>query len=65
MSTLVEIIKKVYSSLEDSDFQYYGGGTILLQNNSDGKGDYIAHWNHPSKSKPTADQLKAAEDALG
>jgi type I restriction enzyme M protein len=32
--------------------------TIVLQNDSDGKGDYIAAWNHPTLAKPTEDQLK-------
>ncbi|SVB36831.1 uncharacterized protein METZ01_LOCUS189685 [marine metagenome] len=65
MATLVEIIKEVHSSLSNSDFNYFSDGTILLQNDLDGNGDYIAKWEHPSLSKPTADQLKAAEDALG
>ena len=37
-----------------------GTGTIRLQNNSDGKGDFIAEWNHPSLSKPTQSQLDSA-----
>ena len=32
-------------------------GTILLQNDSDGKGDYIAKWEHPTLPKPTDEQL--------
>ena len=32
-------------------------GTILLQNDSDGKGDYIAKWEHPTLAKPTTEQL--------
>jgi hypothetical protein len=30
---------------------------IILQNDSDGKGDYIAKWEHPTLAKPTAEQL--------
>lgn len=30
---------------------------IILQNDSDGKGDYIAAWNHPTLTKPTPKQL--------
>ena len=26
-------------------------------NDSDGKGDYIAKWEHPTLAKPTAEQL--------
>ena len=31
--------------------------TIILQNDSNGKGDYIAKWEHPTLAKPTAEQL--------
>jgi hypothetical protein len=50
--TLVEKIKKLYPNLVEKDFFE----TIVLQN--DGKGDYIAVWNHPTLAKPTEDQLK-------
>ena len=32
-------------------------GTIVLQNDSDGKGDYIREWNHPTETQPTAEEL--------
>lgn len=32
-------------------------GTIMLQNDSDGKGDYIKEWNHPTETQPTAEEL--------
>jgi hypothetical protein len=32
-------------------------GTITLQNDSDGRGDYIAAWNHPTLPRPTEEQL--------
>jgi hypothetical protein len=32
-------------------------GTIMLQNDSDGKGDYIKAWNHPTETQPTAEEL--------
>jgi hypothetical protein len=35
------------------------GGTIQLRNDSDGKGDYIAKWEHPTLSRPTQEQLDA------
>jgi hypothetical protein len=54
---LSDKIKTIYPSLIDSDFAPITG-TILLQNDSDGKGDYIAVWNHPTLAKPTEDQLK-------
>lgn len=58
-SDLAKKIKKVHPSIADDDF-LVGTGTILLQNNSDGKGDFIAEWNHPSLSKPTQSQLDSA-----
>ena len=60
MSELRTKIKKIYSDLTDDDFKPIKGGTITLQNNSDGKGDFIAEWNHPSLSKPTQSQLDSA-----
>ena len=36
------------------------GGEVLLQNDSDGKGDYIKYWSDSiEKSKPTDEQLNA------
>lgn len=54
---MFEKIKSLYPSLNDADFDSLKG-TILLQNDSDGKGDYIAKWEHPTLSKPTEDELK-------
>lgn len=54
--TLPEKIKNVYPVLQDSDFHPLNG-TIRLQNDSDGKGDYIAAWNHPTLARPTEEQL--------
>jgi hypothetical protein len=56
MMTLSEKIKSIYSSLTDADFEPTKG-TILLQNDSDGKGDYIAKWEHPTLAKPTDEEL--------
>ena len=58
--SLVNKIKKIYPSLTSEDFDVTVKGTILLQNDSDGKGDYIREWNHPSLSKPTQSQLDSA-----
>jgi len=52
--TLVEKIKAIYPELADFDF---ASGVITLQNDSDGKGDYIKEWNHPTLAKPTEEQL--------
>ena len=43
----------LYPSLEDKDFMT----VITLQNDSDGKGDYIAKWEHPTLAKPTDEEL--------
>lgn len=49
---LYEKIKQLYPQLEDKDFFT----VITLQNDSDGKGDYIAKWEH-TLAKPTDEQL--------
>ena len=54
MMTLYEKIKSIYPELQDADFLT----SITLQNDSDGKGDYIAKWEHPTLPQPTIDQLK-------
>ena len=51
--SLSEAITAIYSDVDFSD------GTILLQNDSDGKGDYIKFWAHPTHSEPTEEQLTA------
>ena len=56
--SLNQKIKKLYPSLTNDDFDPETG-TIFLQNDSDGKGDYIKSWNHPSLAKPTQSQLAA------
>jgi hypothetical protein len=48
-------IKAIYPSLEDKDFMT----VITLQNDSDGKGDYIKLWQHPTLVQPTQEQLDA------
>jgi hypothetical protein len=52
--TLYEKILKIRSNLTVDDFDY-DTGTIKLQN--DGNGDYIAEWNHPTETQPTAEEL--------
>lgn len=51
--TLYDKIKALYTELTDNDFTT----TIRLQNDSDGKGDYIAAWEHPTLARPTEEQL--------
>jgi hypothetical protein len=54
--TLYDKIKSIHSSLTDADFDPING-TIRLQNNSDGEGDYIAKWEHPTLPRPTDEEL--------
>jgi hypothetical protein len=56
--TLYEKIIALYPELTDADF-IPSTGTITLQNDSDGKGDYIKLWNHPTLPRPTDEQLGA------
>jgi hypothetical protein len=50
---LYEKIMALYPSLTQQDFMT----VITLQDDSDGKGDYIAKWEHPTLAKPTDEEL--------
>lgn len=50
---LYDKIKQLYPSLTDKDFMT----VITLQNDSDGRGDYIAKWEHPTLPRPTDEEL--------
>jgi len=52
--TLSEKITNLYPLLTADDFI---NKLIVLQNDSDGNGDYIASWNHPTLTRPTQTQL--------
>jgi len=54
--TLYDKIIVLYPELTVQDFMP-DIGTIILQNDSDGKGDYIAKWDHPTLSRPTDEEL--------
>jgi hypothetical protein len=51
--TLYEKIMSIYPELTDKDFMT----VIILQNDLDGKGDYIAKWEHPTLPRPTDEEL--------
>lgn len=51
--TLSEKIMAIYPELQAEDFR----NIIVLQNDSDGRGDYIAKWEHPTLPCPTEEQL--------
>ena len=50
---LYEKIKALYPELQDMDFMT----VIRLQDDSDGRGAYIAKWDHPTLPRPTEEQL--------
>jgi len=50
---LYDKIMALYPSLTQQDFLT----VIILQNDSDGKGDYIAKWEHPTLARPTDEEL--------
>mgnify|MGYP003629191094 CR=1 FL=1 len=52
MATLCEKIKTLKSDVSDIDFV----NNIIVQN--DGGESYIAVWNHPTETQPTAEELK-------
>jgi hypothetical protein len=51
---LVDKIKQIYPELANYNF---ATSDIELRNDSDGKGDYIARWNHPTLAQPTQEDL--------
>jgi hypothetical protein len=51
---LYDKITQIYPELTNNDFMT----VIILQNDSDGKGDYIAKWEH-TLPRPTDEQLGA------
>ena len=53
---LYEKILALRPNLTSEDFSPTNG-TIVLQNDSDGKGDYIKSWNHPTETQPTQEEL--------
>jgi len=55
--SLYDQIIAIYPSLTHIDFDPIYG-TIVLQNDSDGKGDYIKSWTN-SNSQPTEAELQA------
>ena len=52
--SLYDKIILIYPELANFDF---ASGVITLQNDSDGRGDYIAKWEHPTLTRPTEEQL--------
>jgi hypothetical protein len=53
---IIEKLMSIYPELTIDDI-VGDAKTIRLQNDSDGRGDYIAAWNHPTLPRPTEEQL--------
>ena len=54
MATLCEKIKTLKSDVSDIDFV----NNIIVQNDSNGGESYIASWNHPTETQPTAEEVE-------
>ena len=52
--TLSDKIFKLYPELTADDFINY---LIIIRDDSDGRGAYIAKWEHPTLPRPTQEQL--------
>jgi hypothetical protein len=56
MMTIVDKIKALYPQIPDTAFV----SLIVLQDDSDGKGPYLAKWEYPGIPRPTDKQLEGA-----
>lgn len=52
--TLSEKIKAIYPELPNEPWSFHG---IEIQDDSDGRGEYIAKWEHLTLPRPTEEQL--------
>ena len=59
LSTKVKLYCEANSKVAD----FNAGGNVTLQNDSDGKGDYIASWSVDGLTKPTDSQLASYDTA--
>jgi len=58
MKTLYQKIITLYPGIKTEDNLLDG---VILQNDSDGRGDYIKTWNNTEFIEPTQEQLDAIE----
>ena len=54
---------KLYCTANSKTADFGQGGNVSLQDDSDGKGPYIASWSVSGLDKPTDDQLATYETA--
>ena len=55
----MNIVEKIITLYPELKNQFLPDLGICLQNDSDGKGDYIKSWSHPTLAQPTQEQLDA------
>jgi hypothetical protein len=62
--TLHKKVLALYPELSPTDkIDLFADGTIILQNDLDGRGEYIAAWNHATLARPTDAQIAALAGA--
>ena len=54
---------KLYCEANNKVANFSDGGNVALQNDSDGKGDYIKSWSVDGLTKPTDSQLASYDTA--
>ena len=59
----ISLSDKIVAIYPDLKGVRFNEGDIIVENNSDGKGDVIAKWDVKDKSKPTDKQLKDVDEA--
>ena len=57
----ISLSDKIVAIYPDLKGVRFNEGDIIVENNSDGKGDFIAKWDVKDKSKPTDKQLEAVD----
>lgn len=61
MKPLIETLLEIYPELSDNSFEVFGNRTIVLQDDSDGYGPYIAKWEY---DKPLPAGMKIGKGDL-
>ena len=59
----ISLSDKIVAIYPDLKGVRFNEGDIIVENNSDGKGEVIAKWDVKDKSKPTEKQLKDVDEA--
>jgi len=55
----MDLYTKILTIYPELSTYNFADGSIELRNDSDGNGDYIARWEHPTLAQPTQEQLDA------